>query len=95
MDRVMTSEEFEQEIQETMRAQDVDYGQAEFIVAMKYGELHGCLLSIRPLTDEQRRRMGRSLLEVMAELGELDDLPTEPEEPASSLSDPRNDRVAD
>jgi hypothetical protein len=94
MDRVMTTEEFEQEVRETMRSQGIDYDQAEVIVAMRHGELHGDLLCVRPLTDEQRRRQRRTLLEVMAELGELDDLPTETEEPALSIPDRRVGRIA-
>jgi hypothetical protein len=89
----MTTEEFERAVQETMQTQGVDYAQAEVIVAMKYGELHGCLLSIRLLSEEQRRRQSRTLVEVMAELGELEDLPEKPEEPAASAR--RGDRVAD
>jgi hypothetical protein len=95
MDHRMTTEEFEREIEETMLRQGVDYGQAEVIVAMKHGELHGDLLSIHPLTDEQRRRLSMPLHEVMAALGELDD---EFELPGKSTDSPipgRGDRVAD
>lgn len=97
MDREMMLEKFEREVQETMIDQGVEYGDAELIVAMKYGELHGDgdLLSIFPLTDEQRRLHRRSLLDVMAELGERDDETDAPDDPVSSAVASRGDRVAD
>lgn len=96
MDREVTLEEFERKVEETMIGQGVEYGDAVLIVAMTYGELHGDgdLLSIRPLTDEQRRLHRRTLLEVMADLGELDNEAEELDETVSSLPG-RNDRVAD
>jgi len=91
----MTTDDIEREIIATMRERGIDYGEAEWIVGLKYGELHNDLLYMGRLTDEQRRRHRRTLLEVMAELGELDDLPMESNEPAAPTSDRRGDRVAD
>ncbi|HEY7031999.1 MAG TPA: hypothetical protein VH482_11750 [Thermomicrobiales bacterium] len=71
----MTTEDIEREIRATMRERGIDYDEAEVFVGMKYGELHNDLLYMGRLTDEQRRRHRRTLLEVMAELGELEDEP--------------------
>jgi hypothetical protein len=73
MDHLMTAEDIEREIQVTMRERGIDYGEAQIVVGMKYGELHGDILYMRPLSEKQRRRHQRTLREVMVELGELDD----------------------
>jgi hypothetical protein len=73
MDRVISEADIEREIETAMRDQGIGREETTFLIALKYGELHGDLLSMRPLTDEQRRRLTRPLYEVMDELGELDD----------------------
>jgi hypothetical protein len=71
MDRMTTVDEIEQEIQAIMRDRSVDREEAATIVGLRRGELHGDgdLLFMRPLTDEQRHRLGlgRSIHEVVAE----------------------------
>jgi hypothetical protein len=91
----MTIDDIEREIEATMRERGIDYGEAVLVVGMKHGEFHNDLLYMRPLTDEQRRRHKRTLLEVMAELGELDDEPLDTGAPASAVLPNRRDRVAD
>ena len=95
MDRLITTEEFEREIEELMARDGVDYAQAEVLAAMKHGELHGCLLSIHPLTDEQRRERTTPLHEVMRQLGELDDEFELPGKSEDQTIPGRGDRVAD
>jgi hypothetical protein len=73
MDRHLTIAEIEQAIDSTMRDLGVDRGQAEVIVAMTSGELHGDLLAVRPLSPEQRQKRARTLREAMADLGESAD----------------------
>jgi hypothetical protein len=91
----MTTDDIEREIRATMRERGIDYDEAELFVGMKYGELHNDLLYMGRLTEEQRRRHRRTLLEVMAELGELDEVITESEESSSPAPRGRGDRVAD
>jgi hypothetical protein len=71
MDHITTVDEIEQEIQIIMRTQHVDYEEAATIVGLRRGELLGDrdILFMRPLSDEQRRRLGlgRSIHEVVAE----------------------------
>jgi hypothetical protein len=70
MDRVATIDEIEVEIQATMRERGVDRIEAETIVGMRHGELHGDgdILVLRKLTPDQRRALGlgRSIQEVFA-----------------------------
>jgi hypothetical protein len=70
MDRVETTDEIELEIRAVMREQGVDRVEAETIVGLRRGELHGDrdILVLRPLTPEQRHALGlgRSIDEVMA-----------------------------
>jgi hypothetical protein len=70
MDRLATTDEIELEIQAVMREHGVDRIEAETIVGMRYGELHGDrdILVLRRLTPEQRRRLGlgRSIDDVLA-----------------------------
>jgi hypothetical protein len=70
MDRVETTDEIELEIQAVMRERDVDRVEAETIVGMRRGELHGDrdILVLRRLTPEQRRTLGlgRSIDDVLA-----------------------------
>lgn len=87
MDRVTTIDEFEQEIETVMCERRVDREEAETIVALRHGELHGDgdLLFTRPLTDEQRRRLriGWSIFDVIAEdQAREDDVGTAPGLPA-------------
>jgi hypothetical protein len=95
MDNVMTTEDIEREIEATMRERGVDYGEAELIVGLKFGELHNDILYMGRLTDEQRRLHRRTLLEVMADLGELGEESEAFDEPASPVVPGRGDRVAD
>jgi hypothetical protein len=95
MDEVVSSEEIEGRIEATMREQGVDRAEAIYQVALKYGEWHGDLVFLGPLTDEQRRRRSMPLHEVMRELGELDDDFNLPGESAKSTIPGRGDRVAD
>jgi hypothetical protein len=95
MDDIKTTEDIEREIEATMRERGIDYGEAEIVVGLKYGELHNDLLYMRPLTDEQRRRHKRTLLEVMAELGELDEEFELPGESDDAAIHGRGGRVAD
>jgi hypothetical protein len=83
MDRVVDLAQIEQEIEALVRDQGVDPAEAAAIVGLRHGELlgDGDLLCIHPLTEEQRRRYGRTLHEVMAELGELDELSTDEQLP--------------
>jgi hypothetical protein len=71
MDRIETTDEIELEIRAVMREQGVDRVEAETIVGMRRGELHGDrdILVLRALTPEQRRAigLGRSIDEVLAE----------------------------
>ena len=73
MDRVVSAEDIEREIETTMREHDISRAEAIFEVGLKFGELHGDLLSMRPLTDEHRRRLTQPLHEAMLELGEIDE----------------------
>ena len=95
MDDIKTTEEIEREIEATMRERGIDYGEAEIVVGLKYGELHNDLLYMRPLTDEQRRRHKRTLLQVIAELDELDDDFNLPDDSTDATIPGRGDRVAD
>ena len=69
MDRIADIDEIDREIEETMRQQGLDRAEAQVIVGLRRGELHGDgdLLSIRPLTLDQKRRIGRSIDEVLDE----------------------------
>lgn len=95
MDEAMTKDDIEREIEATMRDRGVDRGEAELIVGLKHGEMIGDRLFMRPLTDEQRRRMTMPLHEVMRELGELDDDFELPGESTDVTVPGRGDRVAD
>ncbi len=92
MDDLNATEEFEREIEETIAREGVDYALAEVLVAMKHGELHGCLLSMHPLTDVQRRELTMPLHEVMVELGELDDDPLDSQDREASFPEMRRQR---
>ncbi|HEY7035282.1 MAG TPA: hypothetical protein VH482_28345 [Thermomicrobiales bacterium] len=67
--RTITVDETEQEIETVMREQRGDRIEAETIVGLLRGELHGDndILVLRPLTDEQRCRLGlgRSIDDVL------------------------------
>jgi hypothetical protein len=73
MDRVISTEDIEREIEATMRERGISRAEAMYAVGLKFGELHGDLLSLRPLTDEQRRQLTQPLHETMLELGEIDE----------------------
>jgi hypothetical protein len=70
MDRLVETDDFEREIAETMREQGVDREEAQVIVGLRRGELYGDgdLLSIRPLSLDQKRQLGlgRSIDDVLA-----------------------------
>lgn len=80
MDRVAEITQFEQEVEHVMREQGVDRAEAITLVALRHGEIlgDGDLLCIQPMTPERRRRLGlgRPPEEVLAELGELDEMQT-------------------
>jgi hypothetical protein len=95
MDEVVPSEEIERRIEATMREQGVDRAEAIYQVALKYGEWHGDLVFLSPLTDEQRRRLSMPLHEVMRELGELDDDFNLPGDSTDTTIAATGDRVAD
>src|SRR5215211_591019 len=71
MDRLAGVDEIEREIDETMREQGIERAAAQLVVGLHRGELHGDgdLLSLRPLTADQKRRLrlGRSIDEVLDE----------------------------
>ncbi len=70
MDHVTTANEIDQEIETVMSERGVDRDEAATIVGLRRGELlgDGDILFMRPLTDEQRRRLGlgRSIHDVVA-----------------------------
>jgi hypothetical protein len=70
MDRIVETDEFEPEIAETMREEGVDRDEAQVIVGLRRGELFGDgdLLSIRPLSPDQKRQLGlgRSIDDMLA-----------------------------
>lgn len=81
MDR-LTRDQLEQEVESVMRERGMDRAEATVIVWLKHGETYGDgdILIAPKLSPEQRQRLGlgRSLRQVMADLGELDeDLPEE------------------
>lgn len=65
----------EAEIEKVMREFGVDRGEAGVIVGMRHGDLVNDIVIEDPLTGELRPypRSGKTLRQVMIELGELDD----------------------
>jgi hypothetical protein len=53
----------EDEVQEVLRTVAVERIEAEFIVALRHGEIDGDITVTRPATPEERRRMGLDPLE--------------------------------
>jgi hypothetical protein len=62
-DLVATVSTREDEIQEVLRTTAVERIEAEFIVALRHGEIDGDIAFTRPPTPEERRRMGLDPLE--------------------------------
>lgn len=79
MDPLVATDEREMDVEATMEQLGVDREVALIVLGLRDAEVFndGGLASVRPLTDEQRRRLrlGRSPEEVLAELGELDEEP--------------------
>ena len=69
MGHLTAIEEIEREIEAVMRDQGIARDGAEVVVGLRRGELHGDILFVHPLTQEQRRRLniGRDPEEVLAE----------------------------
>ncbi len=59
----VTIDSREEEIQEVLRTIAVERIEAEFIVALRHGEIDGDIDFTRPPTPDERRRMGLDPLE--------------------------------
>jgi hypothetical protein len=70
MARVMPTTDRAADVRMVMERLGVDEVQAEFIVALAYGEVDGDVEFSRPVTAEERRRMGLDI--VIGEESELD-----------------------
>jgi hypothetical protein len=79
MARRGTVDQREAEIQAVMDELGLDRDAALIVLGLRIGEVFndGGLASVRPLSEEERRRLGlgRRPEDVLAELGELDDEP--------------------
>ena len=58
MARVMPATDRATDVRTVMEELGVDEAQAEFIVALTYGEIDGDIEFSRPITPEERRRLG-------------------------------------
>jgi hypothetical protein len=93
MDRLIGLDHLTDEIAAVMRERGINRDEAVIVVAMRHGDLVDDVLIVGSQSEEQKRRRRMTLGEVMAELGELDEL-REVDGSASSLPDGPRRRMA-